>query len=51
MYAWVWRRLPGPWPARLAIYLIVVTAIVAGLFFWAFPWVEETFDINRVTVG
>jgi hypothetical protein len=51
MYAWVWRHLPGPWPVRLVIFLILILGIMAALFFWVFPWVEETFDINRVTVG
>lgn len=49
MYAWIWRRLPGPWPVRLFFYLILILAVVAALFFWGFPWFEETFEINRVT--
>ena len=51
MYAWLWRRLPGPWPVRLLIYLALIAAVVYALFIWVFPWVEETFDINNVTVG
>lgn len=51
MYAWVWNHLPGPWPIRLAIYLATIAVIVVVLFLWVFPWVEDTFDINRVTVG
>lgn len=50
MYAWIWRHLPGPWPVRLAISLIVAAAIVWALFIWVFPWVEETFNINDITV-
>ncbi|WP_174257841.1 hypothetical protein [Phytoactinopolyspora alkaliphila] len=51
MYAWVWRHLPGPWPVRLVIFLILLAAIVYALFIWVFPWVEETLEISEVTVG
>ena len=45
MYAWIWRHLPGPWPVRLVISLVIVAAII-----WVFPWVETTFNINDITV-
>jgi hypothetical protein len=51
MYAWVWRHLPGPWPARLLVALALIAAITAALFVWGFPWLEEIFGINQVTVG
>ena len=51
MYGWVWRHLPGPWPLRLLIYLLLVAAVITALFLWVFPWVEDTFEINRVTVS
>jgi hypothetical protein len=51
MYAWVWRHLPGPWPVRLLLALALVAAVTAALFLWGFPWLEETFGINQVTVG
>lgn len=51
MYAWLWRRLPGPWPVRLLIYLVLIAVVIYALFIWVFPWAEETFDINNVTVG
>ena len=51
MYAWVWRHLPGPWPVRALITVVLAVAIVLVLFLWGFPWVEETFGINDVTVG
>jgi len=51
MYAWVWRHLPGAWPVRALVVLVLTAAIVLVLFLWAFPWVEETFGINDVTVG
>lgn len=51
MYAWVWQHLPGPWPVRLVTALVLVAAIVAFLFLWGFPWIEQTFGIGDVTVG
>lgn len=51
MYAWIWRHLPGPWPARAALATLVVAAIVIALFLWGFPWVERTFGLGDVTVG
>lgn len=51
MYAWVWRHLPGPWPVRAVLALALVAGVVAVLFLWGFPWVEQTFGIGDVTVG
>lgn len=51
MYAWVWRHLPGPWPVRALIALVTTAVIVIVLMLWGFPWFEETFGLNQVTVG
>ena len=51
MYAWVWRHLPGPWPVRALIALVMAAVIVIVLMLWGFPWFEETFGLNQVTVG
>lgn len=51
MYAWVWRRLPGPWPVKSATAVVLVAAIVLVLFLWGFPWFEQTFNFGDVTVG
>jgi hypothetical protein len=51
MYAWVWRHLPGPWPVRVLIAIVLVAAIAVALFLWGFPWIEQTFGLNDVTVG
>lgn len=40
MYAGIWRLLPGPWWLRLLFVLIIVAAILYGLFFYVFPWVS-----------
>jgi len=43
MYGALWRALPGPWPVKLLIVLILVGAVLYGLFYFAFPWVATNF--------
>ncbi len=50
MYAWLWRRLPGPWPAKLAAALVGLAAVVALLFTVVFPWAEPRLPFSNVTV-
>lgn len=51
MYAFIWRILPGPWPVKLLLTLVLLAAVVYALFMWVFPWAEEAFNISDVTVG
>jgi hypothetical protein len=51
MYAWLWRHLPGPWPARTLACVLLVLAVVVVLFTLVFPWVEPRLPFNKVTVG
>jgi hypothetical protein len=51
MYAWIWRHLPGPWPVRALFALVLAALVVTALMLWGFPWFEETFGLNEVTVG
>ncbi|WP_036284933.1 hypothetical protein [Microbacterium luticocti] len=50
MYAALWRVLPGPWWVRVVILLVVVAAILYGLFFYVFPWLSTLLDPRDVTV-
>jgi hypothetical protein len=50
MYAALWRVLPGPWWVRLLIVLILLVAVLYGLFFYAFPWISEMVNPQEVTV-
>lgn len=50
MYAWLWRRLPGPVFVRLMIAVALFVAVVAVLFLWVFPWVEPRLPFTDVTV-
>jgi len=49
MYGWIWRKLPGPLAARLAIAVVLVLGIVALLMFIVFPWLEPLLPFNNVT--
>lgn len=44
MYAWIWRRLPGPWPVKTPVALVLLAAVLGFLFGFAFPTVEAHFD-------
>lgn len=50
MYAWVWHRLPGPWPVRALAALVLFALVVAVLFAWVFPWLEPRLPFVDVTV-
>jgi hypothetical protein len=50
MYAWVWRRLPGPWPAKLVGMVVLLLAALALLFLVVFPRVGPSLPFNHVTV-
>ena len=51
MYAWCWRRLPGPLAVRLLLALLAVALVVLVLFFEVFPRIEPLLPFNSVTVG
>lgn len=51
MYAALWRILPGPWWVRLFIVILLLAAVLYGLFFYVFPWVNEFVNPQEVTVG
>jgi len=50
MYVWIWRKLPGGLPGKVAGSAILVLAVVALLFLVVFPWVEPRLPFNDVTV-
>jgi hypothetical protein len=49
MYAWIWRHLPGPLPAKLVLAVALVAAVVALLLFVVFPWAEPLLPFDEVT--
>jgi len=50
MYAWVWRRLPGPRAVKALEAALLTLAAVALLFLVVFPWLEPRLPFNDVTV-
>ncbi len=50
MYGWIWRHLPGPWPARVIISFALAAAVVVLLFTQVFPWAEHALPFLEVTV-
>ncbi|MDQ1752036.1 MAG: hypothetical protein QOE71_3092 [Pseudonocardiales bacterium] len=49
MYAWIWRRLPGPTALRLLQALLLIAAVSAVLLFVVFPWIEPHLPPNPIT--
>jgi len=50
VYAWMWRKLPGPWPVKALEALLAFAAVVLLLFTVVFPWLEPRLPFNDVTV-
>lgn len=50
MYGWLWRKLPGGVPGKLASSTVLLVAVLAVLFFVVFPWAEPRLPFNDVTV-
>jgi len=50
MYAALWRILPGPAWVRVIILLILLAAVLYGLFYYVFPWVSQFIIPEEVTV-
>lgn len=50
MYPWIWRHLPGPWPVRALLALVLAAAVVLLLFTTVFPWAEQALPFLDVTV-
>ncbi|MCZ4302600.1 hypothetical protein [Microbacterium oxydans] len=50
MYAALWRLLPGPWWLRVLILLVVIAAVLYGLFWYVFPWASPIVAPGEVDV-
>ena len=50
MYGWIWRRLPGPTPARLLLAVALAAAVVVVLFAWVFPHLAPFMPFNDASV-
>jgi hypothetical protein len=50
MYAWIWRRLPGPTGARVALALLLLASVLVVLVVVVFPAVEPLLPFDDVAV-
>ena len=50
MYGWIWHHLPGPWPVRSLLALVLAAAVVLLLFTQVFPWAERSLPFLEGTV-
>ncbi|MFC0675686.1 hypothetical protein [Brachybacterium hainanense] len=50
MYAWMFRRLPGPLWLRIVLTLLVLAVVVVALFLWVFPAIAPYMPFNAGTV-
>lgn len=51
MYAWLFRHLPGPLWARIALSILLLAAVIVVLFGWVFPAVAPHLPFNDGLVG
>ncbi|WP_166427214.1 hypothetical protein [Nonomuraea mesophila] len=50
MYAWLWRKLPGPTRTRVLTALVLVVVAMAVLWWVVFPLFEPVVTLDEVTV-
>jgi hypothetical protein len=50
VYAWIWRKLPGPTAVKVVEALVAFVAVCLVLFVVVFPWLEPRLPFNDVTV-
>jgi cyanate permease len=47
MYGWLWRKLPGPWPVKLVVSLILFSGFLAFCYYIFFPWLDANVFIEN----
>ena len=50
MYGALWRRLPGPWPVKVLLSLVLFVLVVAVCFLWIFPAIAPYMPFNGNSV-
>ena len=50
MYGWIWRKLPFGTPGKIVGSLLLVTILVAALWFKGFPAAEPLLPFDDVNV-
>ncbi|GAA1141080.1 hypothetical protein [Nesterenkonia lutea] len=50
MYAWLFRRLPGPLGVQILLALLILAGIVFVLMQFVFPWLSQYSPLNDSTL-
>ncbi|MDO5048998.1 MAG: hypothetical protein Q4D87_03850 [Actinomycetaceae bacterium] len=50
MYGWIFRHLPGPKWLKVIWAILLIAGITYLLLEYAFPWVQDTFDLVDNTI-
>lgn len=48
MYAALWRALPGLWPLKLILTVLLLAVVLYCLYAFAFPWAAAYFTPDDV---
>lgn len=51
MYGWIWQHLPGRWPAKALLSVLLLCGALALLWFAVFPVAERRLPFTNVTVN
>jgi hypothetical protein len=51
MYAWIFRRLPGPLWLRILTSLVLLAAVLLALANYVFPWLSTLTPFTDSTIG
>jgi hypothetical protein len=51
MYAFILRHLPGPLWLRIIWSILLITAALAALVSWVFPWLAQFSPLTDSTIG
>ncbi|MBP3035691.1 hypothetical protein J2M53_05390 [Arthrobacter sp. zg-ZUI100] len=49
MYAWIFRKLPGPFWVRSLLALVLIAGVVLLLMNYVFPWFSEYSFLSPLT--
>ena len=50
MYGPLWRLLPGPWPVKVVLSLVLVAVVIVVCFLWIFPAIAPYVPFNGNSV-
>jgi hypothetical protein len=40
MYSWLWRALPGKRAVKVLQVMVLIGLVLAGLYYFVFPWLD-----------